>query len=149
MRTKYFVVPVVAVISFFAGTLIPNAKTDTKSPKYVQVDFMKVNPGKDADYLKVEQDLWKPIHQERIKQGLTKSWSLYGVQFPSGTDQKYGYVTINTFDQFSQLENPYGSFEKVFSKVHPGVKADEFMDRTEKSRNLVRSEVWVLIDKAE
>jgi len=37
----------------------------------------------------------------------------------------------------------------MLGKVHSGVKVDDFIDRTEKTRNLVRSEVWVLIDKAE
>jgi len=141
--------PVVAVTSFFAGTLVPTGSIDTKSAKYIEVDYMKASPGKDADYLKVEQEMWKPLHQERIKQGLVRSWSLYGLQFPSGTAEKYDYVTVNAFDQFSQLENPYANFGKTLTTVHPGVKADDLFDRTEKTRNLVRSEVWVLIDKAE
>ncbi len=141
--------PVVAVTSFFAGTLVPAASTDTKSPKYIEVDYMKVSPGKDADYLKIEQEMWKPLHQERIKQGLVRSWSLYALQFPSGSAEKYDYVTVNAFDQFSQLENPYANADKMLAKLHPGVKADDFIDRTDKTRSLVRSEVWVLIDKAE
>jgi len=149
MRVKYFWMLLVAVTSFFVGTLVPAAKTDTKSPKYVQVNYMKASPGKDADYLKVEREMWKPLHQERIKQGLIRSWSLYGLQFPSGTDEKYDYATVEAFDQFSQLENPYSNIDKMLEKVHPGVKVDDFIDRTEKTRNLVRSEVWVLIGKVE
>lgn len=149
MRASYFWMPVVAVTSFFAGTLVPAVSTDTKSAKYIEVDYMKTNPGKDADYLKIEQEMWKPLHQERIKQGLVRSWSLYRVQFPSGAAEKYDYVTVNAFDQFGQLENPYANFDKVLTKVHPGVKVDDLGDRTEKARSLVRSEVWVLIDKAE
>jgi hypothetical protein len=52
--------PLVAVTSFLAGTLAPGVSSDTKSPKYFEVDYMKVNPGKEADYLKVEREDWKP-----------------------------------------------------------------------------------------
>jgi hypothetical protein len=149
MRASYFWMPVVAVTSFFVGTLVPAASTDTKAAKYFEVAYMKASPGKDADYLKIEQEMWKPLHQELIKQGMVRSWSLYGLQFPSGTAEKYDYVTVNAFDQFGQLENPYANFDKALTKVHPGVKVDDFIDRTEKARNLVRSEVWVLIDRAE
>ena len=149
MRANYFWMPLVAATSFLAGTLAPGVSSDTKSPKYFEVDYMKVNPGKEADYLKLEREDWKPLHQERIKAGQIRSWSLYALQFPSGTDEKYDYVTVNAFDQFGQLENPYANAQTMFARVHPGVKVNEFLDRTEKTRNLVRSEVWVLVDKAE
>ena len=60
MRPAYFWMPFVTVVSFLAGTLVPVARTDTPSPKYFMVSYMKVNPGKDADYLKLEQETWKP-----------------------------------------------------------------------------------------
>jgi hypothetical protein len=149
MRTRYSWMLFIAVASFLAGTLVPGARTDTPSPKYFMVSYMKVNPGKDADYLKLEQETWKPLHQEFIKEGQFRSWSLYGLQFPSGTDEKYDYATVHAFDKFGQLENPFANFGKTLTKVHPGVKVDDLIDRTEKTRNLVRSEVWVLVDKAE
>ena len=149
MRATYFWTPLVAVTSFFAGTLVPIASTDTKSAKYFQVDYMKVSPGKDTEYLKVEREMWKPLHQERIKGGRLRSWSLYGLQFPSGTEEKYDYITVNAFDEFGQLENPFANADKMLAKVHPGEKVEDFLDRTEKSRSLVRSEVWVLVDRAE
>jgi hypothetical protein len=110
---------------------------------------MKVNPGKEADYLKAEQEMSKPLHQERIKEGQVRWWYLFALRFPSGTEEKYDYVTINGFDQFGQLENPYANADKLLAKVHSGMKVDEIIDRTEKTRNLVRSEVRVLIDQAE
>src|SRR5206468_5092366 len=80
--------------SFLAGTMVPAAGTQssaTPTPsnavKYVEVDYMKVDPAKTTEYLKIEQDLWKPLHQELVKKGQVKSWTLYGVQFPSGTDE--------------------------------------------------------------
>ena len=66
-------------LAFFAGTLVPigSQRSSTvlaqapqaKPPKYLEVDYMKVQPGKDSDYLRVEQQIWKPMHQERIRKG--------------------------------------------------------------------------------
>jgi hypothetical protein len=140
-------------ISFFAGTLVPTAHTEKsqspqpeKAPKYIEVDFMKVDPGKDAEYLKLEQQMWKPIHQERVKEGKLRSWYLFALQFPFGTDEKYDYVTVNTFDQFAQLENPYLGFAEAVRKVHPSMKMDDLSNTTYKARRLVRSEIWAVID---
>ncbi len=149
MKLRHLMLAVVIVASFLAGTLVPTASTQSKTVKYVEVDYMKVEPGKEADYLKVEQDLWKPVHQERVKNGKLKSWSLYALQFPSGTDEKYDFVTVNVFDQFGQLENPYANAEELLAKVHPGMKLSDFINRTDSARRLVRSEVWALIDHLE
>ncbi len=59
-------------LAFFAGTLVPigSQRSSTllaqapqaKPAKYLEVDCMKVQPGKDSDYLRVEQQIWKPMH---------------------------------------------------------------------------------------
>ncbi len=59
-------------LAFFAGTLVPigSQRSSTllaqapqaKPAKYLEVDYMKVQPGKDSDYLRVEQQIWKPMH---------------------------------------------------------------------------------------
>jgi len=102
------------------------AQTDTKGPKYLLVDYMKVNPGKEGNYYRLEHDIWNPIHQEFVKSGKKRFWSFYGVRFPSGADEKYDYVTVNGFDNFAQVEAPYTSLPEVLKKVHPNTKMEEF-----------------------
>ena len=152
MKARYLWLPVVIVSSFLAGTLVNTGRAQTsprKPPKYIQVDYMKVQPANEGDYMKVEQEGWKPIHQDRIKQGKLHSWYFFGVDFPSGTEAKYNYVTVNTFDQWSQIENPYADLGTMVQKAHPGTNVDDFFARTSKARELVRSEMWELIDQAE
>ena len=149
MKARTIWLPLVIVSAFLAGTLVPIGKTQQRPPKYIQVDYMKVDPGRESDYVKLERELWKPLHQARIKEGKIRSWQLFGVKFPFGTAEKYSYVTMNTYDQFSQLENPFADTEQLLGKVHPGVKPDDFFTRTVKARDFVRSEVWVLIDQTE
>lgn len=149
MRIRAVVLALVILGSFLAGTLVPRASTQPQTPKYLMVDYMGVDPGKEQEYLRVERELWKPIHEAYVKNGKKRWWSLYAIQFPYGTEQKYGFVTINAFDLFQQLEDPYAGFQEVLTKVHPGTKVEEFFTRTENTRRLVRGEVWTLIDHVE
>jgi hypothetical protein len=112
------------ILAFFAGALVPNGgmqhaavamqvAAQPKSPKYVEIDYMKVEPGKDSDYVRLEKEIWKPLHQQRIKNGQLRSWAVYGLRFPFGTEEKYDYVTVNSYDQFAQLESPYANALQV------------------------------------
>ena len=150
MKTRYLGLVVLMIAGFLlAGTLIPNVLTQPTTPKYFLVDYMKVDPGDESEYLKLEEDVWKPLHQELIKNGILKSWSVYGVEFPSGTDEKYNFLTINVFNSLQDYEKRSSSFGSVFPKVHPNKKVDDVLSQTFKTRRLVRSELWVLIDQTE
>jgi hypothetical protein len=149
MKPKHIGLALVIALSFLVGTLVPRVSSQTNANKYLEVDYMKVESGNDEEYLKVEQDLWKPIHKERLKNGAIKSWALYGLRFPSGEDEKYNYMTVNVFDKFDRLEDPYGNFPELMKKAHSGKDMGDLINRTGKSRRLVRSEVWVQIDRVE
>lgn len=112
---------------------------------FVVVDFMKVESGKHANYLQVEQELWKPMHQERVNQGIIVGWYLYAVEFVGGMDD-YNYVVITLYDNADQLENPWRS--EIPGQVHPGRKIEEMMQRTFESRTHVRSELFYSIATA-
>lgn len=73
------------------------------------VETMKSAPGKTDEYVKAEREVWKRIHQERIKQGLITGWNLYAVRSPSGASAPYDYVTVTLVQGWNKLENPYGT----------------------------------------
>lgn len=41
--------------------------------RFVTVDYMKVAPGQGDAYLQLEQKLWKPVHEARVKAAETPS----------------------------------------------------------------------------
>ena len=51
--------------------------------------------------------------------------------------------------QWGQLENPYADLGAMVQKTHPGTNMDEFFAHTTKAREIVRTEMWELIDQAE
>ena len=65
-------------LSFVLGTIVPVTKTHAQSSAatqtFYQISFMKTKPGQDA--LKMERELWKPIHTDRVNTGQINSWTV-------------------------------------------------------------------------
>lgn len=113
--------------------------------KYLQLDYMKVKQGHDGEYINTEVDVWKPIHNEFIKAGSRVGWSLWGRVFPSGYGHEFQYVTVNYFSDFAQIGT--ANYNDALSKAHPNEDTDALMEQTNKSRLLVKSELWEVVDK--
>lgn len=127
-----------------ANASLPALQTTAAPPAYALFEFMKIEPGKAADYRRLEREVWMPIHRERVKMGLIKSWTLWGMRFPGGTAREYDTIAITTHDKFADAENSYPS--EVFRKVHPKMTDDERTLRTTAARMMVRTELAVLLD---
>ncbi len=132
------------IVGFWASSLLAQSDVPVS---YLKVDYMKVAPGKTAEYLNVEKTIWKPIHRERLKAGKITGWYLYSVMYPRGSSAEYNYVTVSIFDKFTQTEEEYP--QELIAMAHPGItnkKMEEMMTRTWAARDLVRSELWQLND---
>ena len=103
------------------------------------VSFMKVQPGAEGDYVQLEQEVWKPIHEELIKAGKLDSWSLWAIPYPGGTDAEYHFATVNIYNSGAQLENPGDGILEAFQKAHPGKDWEKAAEQTLKSRDLVKT----------
>ena len=116
---------------------------DDDEPLYVSVDCMK---SATMDYANVETEIWQPMHQHLVDQGKRNSWALYWVRF--GDRSRCDYYTVTTYRGQEQLDvDPdYGA---LFAAVHPGKDIDTAMGRTQRARELVSSELWLLVDRTE
>ena len=112
---------------------------------FVVVDFMKVEPDNQTKYLEVEQDIWKPMHEERVKQGIIVGWFLYAIEF-SGTGDEYNYVAITLYDNSENLENPWKP--EIPAQIHPGLTIDNIMEQTYNSRENIKTELFYSIATA-
>ena len=146
LRSLGFAIALVA--AFLAGTLVPTASTQsTSAPKqYLQVQYMRVNPGMASEFRSLERDLWKPVHQERVNRGLIRSWGLYGVHLPGGAVD-YDFVVLTEFSDFASLEN--SRFPELFSEVQGMDDYEAVLKRTNDARTRVRNDVWVLVENTE
>ena len=120
-------------------------KAQTQEPQFFIVETMKTMPGKSAEYVKTEREIFKKLHQERIKRGLITSWTLYAVKYPSGTDATYDYVTVTGVQGMKKLENPWGT---IFEDAQKILTKEEYNSggSIELLRNLTNSSVYLIED---
>ncbi len=131
------------IFTFFLTLLFLNVQTvhsqSPAAPLYIKVDYMKASPEMISEYLEVEQQLWKPIHEERYNQGIILGWSFYSV-FVGEPNVPYNYIAVNFFDDFEKID--YFRLNDLVREIYPDKDLNEFYDRTRASREVVRTEIW-------
>ena len=146
LRSLVLILPLAGMIASAPGS----TRTETAfpaqspSPAFALFEFMKIQPGKTEEYRKLERDVWMPIHRERVRMGLIKSWTLWGMRFPGGTAREYDTIAITTHDKFADAENSYPA--EIFTKVHPKMTEVDRNVRTAAARSMVRTELATLLD---
>lgn len=129
---------------FGAVFLAAPLEAGAQDGSYAHHNYMKVHSGQEQAYLELEQNLWKPIHRQRVENGTIDGWNLYEVVYPAGGDREYDYVTVAFYDEWNRLENPYAGIDP--EQIHPNTDPQEIVDQTLKARTLVHSEVVEIID---
>ena len=133
-------------VAFVAGaaTMAAARPAQAPPPVVVEVDYMQVDPGRETEYLRLEQEVWKPVHRERIRAGHMRAGALYRVQYPHGTGEPYGYVTVNVYGSWEDVDR---ALEPVFARVHPNQPWARVLQQTYAARRLARGEVWREVDR--
>ena len=114
----------------------------------ITVTFMQTLAGQDA--VGLESKWWKPIHKERIKRKVINSWEVLTKRFVAfgQTQLDHDYVTWENYTTFSTIDDSYNSdkFTNAVKKAHPNVDFSKVSEATAKSRNILRAEIWELVD---
>jgi L-rhamnose mutarotase len=131
------------IISF--GLFLIAIPAHAQCPLYIVVEYLKVKPENHGKYIELERKIWEPMQQERINQHIIAGWLLYAVEFTGAADE-YNYVAITLYSNPEQIENPWNI--EILDKVHPGMDAEELMERTEKTCELIRSELYYSVAAA-
>ena len=143
------------VVSFCVGALITPVATQGQGgqaaqqpgsqPSFMLVEFMSVERGKENDWLKLERETWKPMHELRVKEGGIQSWAAIAQAVPG--DEKDGpiYGTVTTFRGWPDPTRT--NWTDLIKKAHPTAQADNIFQQTEAARQIVRSEIWQVLDQ--
>ncbi len=122
-----------------------SAQTD-KPVTYVVYSYIKVAPGKHAEYIKLEK-AWKKIHAAKKKAGKMDGWGLMAVLSPSGASAEYNYIARNAYLGTDQIA---GHFSENFMPENwkSLLTEDEIalINRTDEIRTLIKDEVWSQVD---
>lgn len=121
------------------------ADTGSDPSRYMTMDYMNVASGKDPDYLMLEDEIAKPIHLERIDQGQMEGWEVHSLVLPSGMKYGYNFSTGNYFDKLEHFE--FGFNEEIIRQtMGENSNVPELFDTIYKTRDLVKVELWELIN---
>ena len=119
--------------------------TQDVGPIYLQIDYMKA---KSPDYTTLESEIWKPVHNHRMKESTMLYWGLYSVKYPGGSNRVYDYATISAYSSIEPLEEDFSMVNDWLAAVHPDVGTKTILERTQKARDLVWSEVFEILSHA-
>lgn len=127
------------------GCLAAPALAQAPQTVYVHLTYMKVAPGAEMDYVDLEREVWRPIHEEQRRRGELLNWNLYGVAF-APFETPYDYVAVTAFSDLDYLESD--GWEDAFRAVHPDADYDDVIGRTQRAREIIHTEVWALLESA-
>ena len=116
---------------------------DKGSPRnFVQVNHMKVSEANSSAYAKMESEIFKPIHQERAKNGKMSEWLLCQRILPYGSEWDNNFITMDFYENWSDMAGMGGG---LFEKVHPDKDPETIWAKMSKMRELRRSETWEFV----
>jgi hypothetical protein len=105
---------------------------------------MKVKSGNEGKYMDAENNIWKPVHKQFVKDGSRVGWSVWQAVYPGGVGSDFQYATTDYLADFSKVGA--ADMEGAFSKAHSGKNIDQLMQETNDSRDLVRTELWRVVE---
>lgn len=123
--------------------------TDESHPsKYMTMDYMNVAPGKNPDYLMLEDEVAKPIHDERIDQNIMAGWEVYSLIAPGGVEYGYNFATGNFYDKLEHVE--YGFTNEIINQaMGTNTNIPELFNTIYETRDMVKVELWKLVANTE
>ena len=143
------------VVSFCVGALVAPVATQEgqasqapaagDQPKFIVVEFMKVAPGKINDWVTLERETWKPIHQQRVKEGAIVSWASIAQVIPGDETNGPLAAAVTTFRGWPDPTKD--NYEALIKKVHPKTQPGTIFTQAEDARKIVRQEIWQVIDE--
>ncbi len=137
------------VIAFLIGTLLVMFTMPAKSSVqdngsvYLHIEYLYIAPENRSAYNELKQEVWKPVFEERIRQGLIKSWALYESLY-NEPNANYSHMTVQVIDDFSKVERLHD--HAMVGTVFPDKDISVLLNRTWEIREFKHSEVWQYID---
>jgi hypothetical protein len=117
---------------------------DGPPAKYAEVDFMAPVQGKGADYAKMEEDKFLPVHKQRMALGALKGWRLAEKIMPASTDDPYPYITVNFYDNIDMMMD--GKYPEAVKKAWPMQDATKLFQQVNTVKKGQKNELWKLVD---
>lgn len=122
-------------------------KQSKELSKFMVMNYMRVVPGKELEYLALENDIARPLHIERLKQGMMHSWRTYSLLMPGGVGYDYNFATADYYDKIENIE--FGFTNEIMKNVMPNANVTETLDAIINTREIEGLELWELLNSME
>ena len=114
---------------------------------YFAVQYYKVHPSLENEFVSLQTDVWKKIHRARIQNGLLNGWWFTRVVAPSGTNTEYDYVIVLEYDSAEKLTSHFEGFGVNYSTILD-VEEIALALQSPEIGEMVYEEVWRTTDQA-
>jgi hypothetical protein len=111
---------------------------------YVRHNYVKVQPDDMAQWLKLEEETFKPVHQARIEFGAFKGWALTTLAMPSGSELPYNAMTVDWYKDWSSIGAPT-KYQEAFQKAGKGEMSAAFAQSSKLRGAFVRTELYEIV----
>lgn len=115
--------------------------------RYVNANFMYATPLRIDEYLDLESEIAKPLHQNQADNNRMSGWNFNRLVFPTGTILDYNFITTDFYRNLEQIE--MGITREIIMDVHPDMDVDEFENFADSIRKRVWSDLWELVKYAD
>ena len=109
---------------------------------YMMVNFVQPTVPA-AEYVAIEQEVWKPVHMVRQEEGHAAGWGMYQKLMPGGTAEAYSRSTIDFYSSYDKINS--GFTLDIFKTAHPTLSDEELQaanQKTGESRDFIKTELW-------
>jgi len=139
MTKKLLLISIAAALSF--GSQIQAQTAAAPTPVTTQkVWLVKVNPGKNQEWLKNTREVDMKAAQVRADAGEIISWTVLSCQYPAGSEARADYM----ISEISAGNPKSGGMPRtdVWQKAGITMKYEDFMAKRRETGHLVASELW-------
>jgi hypothetical protein len=113
-------------------------------PKIISVNYMNVPETAYTEYAALEDEVWKPMHEQRVANGKMLGWQLWERVLPGGIGIPGNFVTVDAWGTWTNMAMPE-DMDAIAFKVHPNRDMDGFFASSVAVRPLHTSETGELI----
>ena len=99
------------------------------------------------DHMKVENEIWKPVHKERINDGIMTGWALSQQEMQFGASFPNNIMATDLYPSMKDYLEERDVIGKYFAKVHQGKSINALMKQTTDATTPESVEVRMIVDR--
>jgi hypothetical protein len=112
---------------------------------YVRLNYYKIKPNMQADWLHLETTGWKQLVESLAKDTPGAFWSVYTLVMPGGASLPYNAMTVDGFPSWEALGKGIPA-RATWNKVHPEMDFAQYADKISDAADRPRIDVMKIVD---